>query len=120
MTITPIRAPRAAGPVRPLAHRDPTDAELFPFLDLVDVCIYCGRFQTDEHAEQRTAAHIQADLVAVHRASEALIRDFGLPHPGYQHDVYDLLCELDNTLRDAAPTLPFEPARPMSAKHDQP
>lgn len=120
MTITPIRAPFATVPVRPLAHRSPTDAELFPHLEKDDTCIYCGRFQTDEQAGQRTADHIQADLVAVHRASEALIRDFGLPHPGYQHDVYDLLCELDNTLRDAAPTLPFEPARPMSAEHHQP
>jgi hypothetical protein len=111
MTITPIRAPRATVPVRPLAHRSPTEAELFPFLDQVEVCIYCGRFQTDEQAEQRGAEHIQRDLVAVHRASEALIRDFGVPHPGYQHDVYDLLCELDNAVYAAAAApLVFEPA----------
>lgn len=109
--VTPIRAPRATVPVRPLAHRRPTEAELFPLLDQVEVCIYCGRFQTDGQAERRTADHIQADLVAVHRASESLIRDFGVPHPGYQHDVYDLLCELDNTVRPAVSApLEFEPA----------
>lgn len=111
MTITPIRAPFASVPVRPLAHRSPTEAELFPHLEKDDVCIYCGHFQTDEQAEQRTADHIQADLVAVHRASESLIGDFGIPHPGYQDDVYDLLCELDDAVRAAAgEPLVFEPA----------
>lgn len=100
--ITPIRAPRATVPVRPLAHRSPTEAELFPFLGVDDVCIYCGRFQTDEEAEQRTATHIRADLLAVHRANEALMRDFGTQHPGYQDDVYDLLCELDAAVPDRA------------------
>ena len=86
MTITPIR---------PRFDRQPTEAELFPFLEHVDVCIYCGRFQNDEQAEERTVAHIQADLLAIHRANEGLIRDFGLEHPGFRDDVYDLLCELD-------------------------
>lgn len=102
MTITPSCAPYATVPVRPLAHRSPTEAELFPHLEKDDVCIYCGRFQTDEQTEQRTAAHIQAGLVAVHRASEALIGDFGIRHPGYQDDAYDLLCEFDNAVRAAA------------------
>lgn len=82
-------------PIRKHADRKPTEAELFPHLEKDNVCIYCGRFQTDAEAEQRTRTHITEDLLAVHRTNEGLIRDFGIQHPGYRDDVYDLLCELD-------------------------
>ncbi|WP_122940954.1 hypothetical protein [Brachybacterium sp. EE-P12] len=97
-TITPFRAPPRDLPGPPPRAPLPTEAELFPFLGVDDVCIYCGRFQTYEEAEQRTATHIRADLLAVHRTNEALMRDFGEQHPGYQDDVYDLLCEPDSAV----------------------
>lgn len=75
--------------------RTPTDEELFPYTGKVGICIYCGAIETDEDAENRTADHIQRDLLAIHRTNEGLKATFGIDHPGYQMDVYDLLCELD-------------------------
>lgn len=86
--------------------RSPTEAELFPHLGKDDACIYCGVFQTDEQAEaDRTITHIARDLAAVHRVRETLRTQFGIEHPGYDADVYDLLCELDIATRAQAPAL---------------
>lgn len=92
----------------PRLDRGPTEAELFPFLEQVDVCIYCGRPQTDEQAEHRTTEHITEDLLAIHRHDAALRRTFGAPHPGYEDDVYDLLCELDAAEQDATGDCPLD------------
>ncbi len=90
MTITPIRL------------TVPTHV-LVPAPGTEGVCIYCGRFQTDEEAERnRTREHVIADLLAVHRAAVALAAEFGVDSPGYADDVYDLLCELDTADKDAA------------------
>lgn len=94
MTITPIHTDRV-----------PTEADLFPHLDKEDVCIYCGCFQTDEQAEIRTIEHITRDLLAVQRVKETLAREFGVASPGYEDNVYDLLCDLDTAHREEAPAL---------------
>lgn len=95
MTITPLR-PTGAG----LA---PTEKDLWPHLGLDNACIYCGCFQTDERAEtDRTVAHVVRDLAAVHRVRETLRTQFGIEHPGYDDDIYDLLCELDTAEQTAA------------------
>lgn len=91
MTITPLPTPRTAA--------RPSEKDLFPHLGKEDVCIYCGCFQTDEQAEaDRTIEHVSRDLVALHRIRESLRVEFGIDNPGYDDDVYDLLCELETAV----------------------
>lgn len=80
----------------------PTEADIYPHLGKTDACIYCGTPQTDEEAEQRTLEHITRDLAAVHRIREALRTEFDFENPGFDDDVYDLLCELDTAVKAAA------------------
>lgn len=78
-----------------------TDEQIWPYIGLEDTCPYCGTAQTDEQAEDRTVEHIARDLATVHRIREALRTEFGFEAPGYDDDVYDLLCELDTVTRQA-------------------
>lgn len=83
----------------------PTEKDLFPHLGKDDACIYCGAPQTDEETEDRSLEHVTRDLVALHRIRETLRVDFGYDNPGYEADVYDLLCELETATRATAPAL---------------
>lgn len=102
MTATPITItfPRSQPVQVPL-----TDEQIWPYIGLEDTCSYCGAAQTDEQAEDRTVDHIARDLAAIHRIREALRTEFGFENPGYDDDVYDLLCELDQAERTEAPAL---------------
>lgn len=75
-------------------HLVPTETDLFPHLGKDETCIYCGTPQTDEQAEHRTIDHIARDLAALHHIREALRTEFDFENPGYDADVYDLMCEL--------------------------
>lgn len=84
----------------------PTEADIYPHLGKTDACIYCGTPQTDEQAENdRTVEHVTRDLVTLHRIREALRVEFGFENPGFDDDVYDLLCELDTATRTTTPAL---------------
>lgn len=72
----------------------PTDLELFPFFGLDDTCEYCGAPQTDAEAEHRTVDHITRDLVAINHQSSVLLDKYGILHPGYDDNLYDLKAEL--------------------------
>lgn len=92
-------------------HLVPTEKDLSPHLGKDETCIYCGIAQTDEQAETRTIDHIARDLAAVHRIREALRTEFDFENPGYDADVYDLLCELATATRAAEATAGMAVAR---------
>lgn len=90
---TPIKEQMIMAPTTAL-YLVPTETDLFPHLGKDETCIYCGIPQTDEQAEQRTFDHVARDLAEIHRIREALRTEFDFEAPGYDADVYDLLCEL--------------------------
>lgn len=102
MTATPVTItfPRSQPVQAPLA-----DEQVWPYIGLEDTCSYCGTAQTDEQAEDRNVDHIARDLAAIHRIRKVLRTEFGFENPGYDADVYDLLCELDTATRTQAPAL---------------
>lgn len=99
-TPTTITFPQPKPVQAPLA-----DEQIWPYTGLENTCPYCGTAQTDEQAEDRTVDHIARDLATILRIREALRTEFDFEAPGYDADVYDLLCELDTATRTQAPAL---------------
>lgn len=98
MTTSQSPAPLTVGRIvyNTLFAAEPVTTTPAPAID-DEGCIYCGDLIPDEQIEEsrRSVEHVLRDLLAVHRTREALAREFRIDSPGYESDVYDLLCDLD-------------------------